>query len=587
MKKLVSLLSSSALALAAGALSGPLPASADTTTNCAGLQAALDAAVDNDVITLDDTILCPGNFTLPQDVDLTLQGHDANAGDGFDAAESTNSMLSGSMLGNVVIQNLTFQNGAAGTGAAINLYNSPAGQATLRNSRFYSNGANSGGFSNVDINIDNANPLTITGNIVGAPGKGNLTDFGGALLAQTQGSIVFTDNQVRNNTATTGAYGAGAELEVLGQAPTGGITVSNNIISSNSGVGGVGGGLSIHSVGSGAINVTGNTFSNNSLAAVTSNSSNPTNQGGGLFVQAFSPDAALNQSHNVFAGNAIGRVTKGDTNVSFDYGGGGEYAQAATISSVDDTFVNNSVEGGDPEDTAVGGGLAVQGQAARTGSFASVLTGYNMVVANNSVGAGGEGGGIYTGFSNSCTHATDCPSEAHVFDSTITANSVGAAGGASGIAGDDTDTAEVVNSIVALNTGNQKQVNGQGTITVKDSDACQDATTPYAGAGNICTDPLLENPAANNVHQTAASPTIDAGDSTLVPAQVHRDYEGDTRVQGAAVDMGADEVTPQAPTLPLAGAGPRPVAPSPLLALLGLPAIAAAGYAARRRRRRA
>jgi hypothetical protein len=74
-----------------------------------------------------------------------------------------------------------------------------------------------------------------------------------------------------------------------------------------------------------------------------------------------------------------------------------------------------------------------------------------------------------------------------------------------------------------------------------------------SGTGNICKDPLLKNVAGNDVHQTSASPTFDTGNSALVPSGLTQDYEGDPRISGARVDIGADEIVVAVPTLPLSG----------------------------------
>ena len=62
-----------------------------------------------------------------------------------------------------------------------------------------------------------------------------------------------------------------------------------------------------------------------------------------------------------------------------------------------------------------------------------------------------------------------------------------------------------------------------------------------AGVGNINMDPLFVNPAQNNFHLTSASPAKDAADPAATLAV---DIDGDARPQGAARDMGADELAP-------------------------------------------
>ena len=356
--------------------------------------------------------------------------------------------------------------------------------------------------------------------------------------------VVFSGNTVTGNT-TGGANGAGAFLS-----------------------------------GPGTVTVTNNVFRGNVLGATTGSS--PTGFGGGLVVEAPGAGAQVVQSHNLFDSNVIHTQTfEVDGSTAHDYGGGGEYALAPLVTSTDDVFTNNLVEAGGGGNTAFGGAFGLQGNA----SNKTTLNAYNMVAANNSVGAAGEGGAIYAGFSVGC-QTPPCTAEADVFDSTLTANSVGAAGVGQEMAGEATDTARVVNSIVTGPIGNQTDVAGFGTIAISYSDACVNGAAA-AGAGNVCTDPKLANVAGNNVHETAASPTIDTGDSAQVAAALTQDYEGDGRVLGAAVDMGADEFVPPAPVLPAAGSGPgSPTAPPWTPIAFGVVAIAVVGEATRRRRSR-
>jgi len=60
-------------------------------------------------------------------------------------------------------------------------------------------------------------------------------------------------------------------------------------------------------------------------------------------------------------------------------------------------------------------------------------------------------------------------------------------------------------------------------------------------ADSLFADPLLANPAAGDVHLTAASPAIDAGDPGFVPDAGETDLDGGPRVLGPRVDIGADE----------------------------------------------
>ena len=85
-------------------------------------------------------------------------------------------------------------------------------------------------------------------------------------------------------------------------------------------------------------------------------------------------------------------------------------------------------------------------------------------------------------------------------------------------------------------------------VTASSSDVCAigSTTSAFAGAGNICADPRLVSPSTRDVHETAASPTIDAGSNALVPSGVGTDFYRQPRIVGTKqaqgiVDIGASE----------------------------------------------
>jgi hypothetical protein len=109
-----------------------------------------------------------------------------------------------------------------------------------------------------------------------------------------------------------------------------------------------------------------------------------------------------------------------------------------------------------------------------------------------------------------------------------------------GVWGGGDDNLTVTNSIIAGNTGGA-DLTGFSTRNVSFSDACFSGSA-HPGTGNLCSSPLLVNPAAGDARETAASPTIDKGSNALIPAGLTTDFDGNARIQGAAVDMGADEL---------------------------------------------
>ena len=76
-----------------------------------------------------------------------------------------------------------------------------------------------------------------------------------------------------------------------------------------------------------------------------------------------------------------------------------------------------------------------------------------------------------------------------------------------------------------------------------------DVQLGYAGTGNIDANPMF---ADDDGRLLAGSPCIDAGNDAAVPSGVTTDLDGNPRIQGACVDMGAFETLAE-PEMMLAG----------------------------------
>ncbi len=203
----------------------------------------------------------------------------------------------------------------------------------------------------------------------------------------------------------------------------------------------------------------------------------------------------------------------------------------------------------------------------------STLT--NAIVAGNTLQSGpsANGAGIYIGFVCPNAYAT-----LRVSDSTVTGNTVsGASGPVAGISGGPHDVLGLTNTIVYGDSGGPELGGFQGLAGVSATygDVCSGAA-PFAGAGNICADPLLlgPGPGSADVRETAASPTLERGSNALIPAGVGTDALGGPRVLGpilcsaspaAVVDIGAAEYaypTPSCPPTIVSSHPQQPLAPT-------------------------
>ncbi|UCC32351.1 MAG: right-handed parallel beta-helix repeat-containing protein, partial [Phycisphaerales bacterium] len=200
------------------------------------------------------------------------------------------------------------------------------------------------------------------------------------------------------------------------------------------------------------------------------------------------------------------------TNGSAGYGGG------LYLYSSSPTIVNNRVTG---NNAASGGGLYLED---------SVSTIANNTIAGNS--ADDYGGGLALWYSSPT-----------IANNTITANSAGYYGGGLFLSG--TSSPIIANTIVAFNSS-YGIVRDTGTPTLRHNCVYGNAEYDYYGLtdptgthGNISADPRLADPAYGNVHIQPDSPCVDAGSNADTSGDL--DIDGEPRIQGGTVDIGADE----------------------------------------------
>jgi formylglycine-generating enzyme required for sulfatase activity len=210
--------------------------------------------------------------------------------------------------------------------------------------------------------------------------------------------------------------------------------------------------------------------------------------------------------------------------VSFD--GGGVY-----LSTLTDCLLasNSAAYDGGGGDSCTFSNCVVVGNSGNWGGGAldSVLVG--CVVDGNTANCGG---GTWGGSSRNCLVVRNISPlgggayGGSLANCTLTGNSSGRGGGA-------TDSA-LTNCIVWLNTASTES-------NVANCVVSYSCTTPDpGGAGNITADPLFIDPANGNFHLQSASPCLDMGtDEAWMTGAV--DLDGNPRIQGLAVDIGAYE----------------------------------------------
>jgi len=178
---------------------------------------------------------------------------------------------------------------------------------------------------------------------------------------------------------------------------------------------------------------------------------------------------------------------------------------ALAIGHMESTYVNCFIAGNTAG--ALAGGIA-------EGSTSATLT--NCVLSRNEAGLGGGAmvGGQETVFLNS----------------TVAGNLGGGIGGGNYAEGSPL----FGNCIVWGNS--QWQIERPGATAVY-----SDVQDGWPGVGNIDADPLFVQPGSDNLRLSIGSPCVNAGDNSAIPPGITTDLDGNPRIQGDVVDMGAYE----------------------------------------------
>ncbi len=362
-----------------------------------------------------------------------------------------------------------------------------------------------------------ASSVTITNNTIS---ENSTESWGGGIVCHDGSSGVISGNTITRNSAKR--Y-AGI------QCSQSSMSITNNIISENSASGDVwsiGGGIGYSDCPSGTLEhntITGNSAEHRgggvccseSSVTITNNTISENSAdgwGGGL--------ACTNGSSGVISGNTITR------NSAKRYAG--IQCSQSSMSITNNIISENSASG---DVWSIGGGIGYS-------DCPSGTLEHNTITGNS---AEHRGGGV-------------CCSESSV---TITGNTI--AGNSAGWGGGlyiRTSSPTVTNNTIASNTGGGLD-SWSGSPLITNcilwgnlvADDLVGASANYSdvgtgntggGTGNISADPKFVDPANGDFHLQAGSPCIDAG-TDLAPELPDTDLDGNPRIVGVAVDMGAYE----------------------------------------------
>lgn len=304
-----------------------------------------------------------------------------------------------------------------------------------------------------------------------------------------------------------GSGGGGAGLYSLG----GYLTVSDCDFTNNTVSNGDSGGA-IYVYSATAVSIINCTFSDNSAGS-----------GGAVYA---SQNAPVTMQNCIFTSNTAG---------SF---GGAVYASSlSSLTLLGDTFANNTAQ--------FGGAVYLAG-----GTFTVI----NCVFVNNSATGyndgefanGGQGGAIYLyNATATITSSTFADNSAQPQNLDGTYDSYGGA-----LSGDFCGVT-ISNSILwndyASTAGTSEAfVRNGSSLTITSSDV--DDATLAGGSGDIDANPqFVRDPLTNgstddgDLHLQLSSPAVDTGNNADIPSGISTDLDGDPRISGLTVDMGAYE----------------------------------------------
>ena len=329
----------------------------------------------------------------------------------------------------------------------------------------------------------------------------NLQEGGGGVTAISDSGTIT----IRNNIFTkNGALGGGGVYAGTG---SGTIKLLDNTFSENTADLYAGG--AFLQTESGTINIRGNTFSQNTAKR----------NAGGLYVDSYS--GLIELDGNVFSGNSA--LGDGSTEPN---GGGGALLSANQWMVI---MTNNIFYENHATDYA--------------GGAAGVTSAGYLVITNNTFygnTAGNKAGGLLGWLESDSSHMI-------IYNNIVYSNSAG---------GNDGDDIYVESDKDGNGTGAEVKLKNNDLTgnanfnTAQSEDLLITDTDKYSHANNIQENPLFKDPAKGNLHIKRASPCRNAGSNSALGLP-SKDFDGQSRIIGGTVDIGADEYKPAEPWIPM------------------------------------
>ncbi len=494
----------------------PVPASAATfcVNTATALQNALTTAAtngqDDEVRIVQGTY--KGNFayaTSTETSNLTVAGG-YTTGCTKQTLDPSNTILNGNQAGTVLSIDASNASGKIYLGGLL-----------LTNGK--TKAPDGGGIS---IRVSNKGFVAVDSNIIE---YNESNDYCGGGIFIEGGTARFTFNVILGNKASAGG---GACIIVYSSI----LALGNSVIGNETDGSGSGGGILIRQAGTG-YNRGSVEFIQNRIEDNLANSYRSRSGGGGVYIDS---DYKVIMANNIISGNQIeGHGTY------YYYDGGGAYINSNIVTCSHNIFSKNVVNSYDYR--SYGGGISI---TAQTRTLTSNIFKNNTAKATSAIGRGSEGGGVYLEGFNSTTYLTN-----NNFVGNIAIDNGGGIHLSLSSTEPYSSKAYLYNNIFWINESFKNygadfsvSSNQSSELTLFANNFDWNYETGYWANNPISidpsnfnrVDPLFVDPDNGDLHLQSGSPMINAGFPNT-PNLPETDLDGNPRVIGAAVDIGAYE----------------------------------------------